>query len=109
MYESKLDFRMIHHEPGVFSAVQYDDAVLMFADSSYYSGARARGREYDATMVGHGVEVRIMVADVDVFYERVKQAGLPIILDIESRYYGLRDFIFEEVNGFHIRVASPSS
>ena len=107
---SPLNFRMVHHEPGVFSAVKYDDDVLlMFADSSHYSGNRAKGSSYDASMVGHGVEVRIMVHDVDAFYENVNRTGVPIILDIESRYYGLRDFIFEDVNGFHIRVASPSS
>ena len=105
-YESTLGFRITQLEPGVFAAVRYEDAMLMFADSSLYSGKRTWGREYDASIVGHGIEVRVMVADVDSFYQHARQAGLPIISDLDDRDYGLRDFVFEEVNGFHIRVAS---
>jgi uncharacterized glyoxalase superfamily protein PhnB len=106
-YESSFGFRITHHEQGVFAAVQLENVQLLFAAASYYQGKRARGGNYNPSLAGHGVEIRIVVKDVDAFYERVKRLGIPIIFDIESRYYGLRDFIFEDRNGFHIRVASP--
>ena len=107
-YETTLEFRTVHHEQGVFAAVQFEAVLLFFAAASHYHGKRARGSDYDPSKAGHGVEIRIMVKDVNAFYERVRRQNLPVIMDIQSRYYGLRDFIFEDANGFHIRIASPT-
>lgn len=102
-YEQSFGFRTVHHEAGVFAAVQFEEVQLFFAAATLYRGKRGA---YDPSKVGHGIEIRILVKDADAFYERVKKLNLTIVLDIETRYYGLRDFIFEDVNGFHLRVAS---
>lgn len=36
-------------------------------------------------------------------------SGTRIALDIGDRYYGLRDFIIEDPNGYRLRFASPKS
>jgi len=102
-YEKELRFWKVRHEEGVFAAMQFEDAQLLFAAASL---CRGQPGTYDSSKVGHGIEIRIMVKDVDAFYARVKRLGLPIILDIKTRYYGLRDFIFQDLNGFHLRIAS---
>src|SRR6266700_1456935 len=35
--------------------------------------------------------VRVMVPDVDRYWELAQRLGVPVILPIEDRYYGLRD------------------
>ena len=99
-YSESFGFKTVRHEEGVFAAVQYEEVQLLLAAASLYRGT------YDPSKVGNGIEIRIIVKEVDAFYKRVKELGLPIILDIETRYYGLRDFTFRDKNGFHLRVAS---
>jgi uncharacterized glyoxalase superfamily protein PhnB len=40
-------------------------------------------------------------------YSRCVAAGASVALDIGDRYYGLRDFIVRDVNGYRLRFASP--
>jgi catechol 2,3-dioxygenase-like lactoylglutathione lyase family enzyme len=50
--------------------------------------------------------VRIMVPNVDEYWERCAQLGLKVFLPIENRYYGLRDFTVLDPDGFGIRFAT---
>ena len=36
--------------------------------------------------------VRVLVPDVDRYWELAQRLGVPVILPIEDRYYGMRDF-----------------
>jgi pimeloyl-ACP methyl ester carboxylesterase len=46
-----------------------------------------------------GLDVRIVVADVDAVHRRARDAGVEIVHDIADRDYGLRDFIVRDLNG----------
>lgn len=52
--------------------------------------------------------LRVMVPDVDVYWQRVQELGAPILVSIADRYYGIRDFIIADPDGYGIRFASYS-
>ena len=50
--------------------------------------------------------VRVMVGNVDHYWKIANDMGAEIIVPIDDRYYGLRDFTIADPNGFGIRFAS---
>jgi uncharacterized glyoxalase superfamily protein PhnB len=85
-----------------FAIGHINGATIMFMDERWYAGPRG---ELDRR--GTGVDIRIMVPDVDAVYGSVRKAELKVLHDIGDRDYGLRDFIVRDLNGFRLRFASP--
>ena len=50
--------------------------------------------------------VRVMVRNVDDYWKLANEIGAPVIVPIADRYYGLRDFIIADPDGFGVRFAS---
>jgi catechol 2,3-dioxygenase-like lactoylglutathione lyase family enzyme len=50
--------------------------------------------------------LRVMVPDVDECWKLAKEMGAQVISPIADRYYGLRDFIITDPDGFGIRFAT---
>ncbi|MDQ3835611.1 MAG: VOC family protein [Thermoproteota archaeon] len=50
-----------------------------------------------------------MVPNVDDYWKLVKEMRAQIVIPIADRYYGLRNFIISDPDGFGVRFASPSS
>jgi hypothetical protein len=50
--------------------------------------------------------VRVMVPDVDGYWKLANEIGAPVIVPIADRYYGLRDFVIADPDGFGVRFAS---
>jgi catechol 2,3-dioxygenase-like lactoylglutathione lyase family enzyme len=50
--------------------------------------------------------VRVMVPDVDRLWALAKEVGAPVIIPIDDRYYGLRDFTIADPDGFGVRFAT---
>ena len=50
--------------------------------------------------------VRVMVRNVDEYWELANQIGAQIIIPLADRYYGLRDFTIADPDGFGVRFAS---
>jgi uncharacterized glyoxalase superfamily protein PhnB len=50
-----------------------------------------------------------MVPNVDDYWKSVKEMGARIVIPIAHRYYGLRDFIISDPDGFGVRFATSSS
>ena len=101
-YVDKLGFVVLRQEPD-FAVVALGDAHVLLAHESI-APDRA---ELAGTTRGAGLNVRIMVDDVDEIYERAKANGVRIVHDIRDRPYGLRDFIFADPDGFMLRFAAP--
>jgi uncharacterized glyoxalase superfamily protein PhnB len=106
-YADNLGFKVMRVEPegepsarSIFAVVALGEAHILLAHESLYNGAPLKER-------GAGVDIRVMVNDVDSVYERCRKAGIPIIHGIADRPYGLRDFIVADPNGFRLRFASP--
>ncbi len=50
--------------------------------------------------------VRVMAPNVDDSWRLAQEIGAQIIVPIADRYYGLRDFIIADPDGFGVRFAS---
>ena len=85
----------------IFAIAYLGEAVVMFMHDRFYAGARA-----DLDYRGAGIDIRLMVPDVDAVYERVREAGVEVMNPIGDRDYGLRDFIMRDPFGFRLRFAS---
>lgn len=107
-YTEKLGFSAFrverHDERDVFAIVAMGKAVVMFAADSLY---QAMGGSIESPR-GVAIDIRIMVDDVDAVYRRCAENGVTIVHDIADRYYGLRDFVIADPNGFRLRFAAPS-
>ena len=51
--------------------------------------------------------IRVMVPNVDDYWRLANEIGAPVIVPIADRYYGLRDFVIADPDGFGVRFASP--
>ena len=50
--------------------------------------------------------IRVMVPNVDDYWEVARTLGAPVIRAIEDRYYGLRDFTISGPDGISLRFAT---
>ena len=50
--------------------------------------------------------VRVMVPDVDRFWELAAEMGARVLAPIQDKSYGLRDFVIADPDGFAVRFAS---
>jgi catechol 2,3-dioxygenase-like lactoylglutathione lyase family enzyme len=50
--------------------------------------------------------IRVMVPEVDEYWQLAREVGARIIVPIADRYYGLRDFTIADPDGFGVRFAS---
>jgi uncharacterized glyoxalase superfamily protein PhnB len=108
-YRDKLGFTLHrvepHGEPGpnsVFAVLTLERAVVMLAHDGLYTAMGGSVRPQR----GVAIDVRIMVDDVDAMYTRCRENGVEIVHEIADRYYGLRDFVVADLNGFRLRFAS---
>lgn len=53
--------------------------------------------------------IRVMVPNVDDYWDLANEIGVRIVVSIADRYYGLRDFIIADPEGFGVRFASALS
>jgi lactoylglutathione lyase len=51
-----------------------------------------------------GVELVVEVDDLDLCHDRVQDAGWPIIEEVTSRPWGLRDFRLLDPSGYYLRL-----
>lgn len=56
-----------------------------------------------------GLLLNFEVEDVDAEYERLKAAGLPILLELRDEAFGQRHFITQDPNGVLIDVIKPTA
>jgi catechol 2,3-dioxygenase-like lactoylglutathione lyase family enzyme len=50
--------------------------------------------------------IRVMIPNVDDYWELAQSSGAQVIRTIENRYYGLRDFTIGGPDGMSLRFAS---
>jgi catechol 2,3-dioxygenase-like lactoylglutathione lyase family enzyme len=102
-YEKTFGYTLLRKEgePATFAIGHIHGAAIMFMADRWYTGPRG---ELDQR--GSGLDIRVMVPDVDAYNARAQAAGLEIMHTLADREYGLRDFIVRDPNGFRLRFAS---
>jgi catechol 2,3-dioxygenase-like lactoylglutathione lyase family enzyme len=91
----RLGFELLG-EQGRFAALAWEGHWLLLEE-------RDRPPAPDAPPQGN---VRVMVPDVDRYWQLATELGLPVLGPIADRWYGLRDFTVLDPDGFGIRFAS---
>ncbi len=93
-----LGFKVARNE-GTFVELRWDETPLFLVEMEQVAAAPPR----------RFGDLRIMVPDVDHYWDLARQRGLKIIRPIQSRNYGLRDFIISGPGGLAIRFAARVS
>ncbi len=96
-YQS-LGFSVARDE-GTFVELRWDETPLFLVDMK--GGPQAPPRRFG--------DLRILVPNVDHYWDLAGRLGLEIARPIEDRNYGLRDFIISGPGGLAIRFATPLS
>ena len=96
-YQS-LGFAVVRDE-GTFVELRWDETPLFLVEMQGVSPALPR----------RFGDLRILVPNVDHYWDLARQLGLGITRPIEDRNYGLRDFIISGPGGLAIRFATPLS
>lgn len=101
-YRERLGFRLTRREAD-FAVVALGDAHVLLAvpNDPKMRTWLASGRR------GAGVNVRIMVDDVDSMYERASAGDGPVVFKLQDQAYGLRDFMVADPDGYLLRFATP--
>lgn len=97
-FYQRLGFELVRHD-GNFLVLKWEDAYLFLEEVK----DAPPPPEYP---VGN---MRIMVPDVDRYWEMCQGIGARVIRPIEDRYYGLRDFTIAGPDGLGIRFATRMS
>ncbi|MGE3912010.1 MAG: VOC family protein [Chloroflexota bacterium] len=94
-FYQRLGFRLVRAEAH-FVELGWDQALLYLEE---VEDAPAPG----GPIVGN---VRVLVPDVDRYWQLAQDLGCRVIRPIEDRYYGLRDFTIAGPDGVGLRFAS---
>lgn len=97
--------RSLHFYTALGFSVERSDnhfAVLRWEDSLLFLDAQ----NIDNRPAFAGMNIRIIVNNVDTFWAIVQKLGCTIYQPISDKYYGLRDFTILDPDGFGIRFGS---
>jgi catechol 2,3-dioxygenase-like lactoylglutathione lyase family enzyme len=93
-FYSALGFK-VQRSDDHFAVLRWEDSVL-FLDQRNMPNRPAHA----------GMNIRIIVPDVDMYWNKALAAGYPMFQTIDNRYYGLRDFTILDPDGFGIRFGT---
>jgi catechol 2,3-dioxygenase-like lactoylglutathione lyase family enzyme len=99
----RLGFELLR-DGGDFVELTWEDHRLFLAELSAFH--EAKQAELPALTKFPVANVRVMVPDVDERWRAAIEIGAQIIVPVADRYYGLRDFLISDPDGFGVRFAS---
>jgi catechol 2,3-dioxygenase-like lactoylglutathione lyase family enzyme len=102
----ELGFRVVR-DAGDFVELSWEDHLLFMAEVSAYHEVNSEDIKLPELLSFPLANIRIMVPNVDAYWKLVKEMGAQIIIPVADRYYGLRDFIVSDPDGFGLRFATP--
>jgi len=99
----RLGFDLLR-DGGDFAELTWEDHRLFLAELTAFRDAH--DARLPATPSFPLANVRVMVPNVDEYWQLVNKIGAQIIIPLGDRYYGLRDFTIADLDGFGVRFAS---
>lgn len=100
-YKDVLGFseHFIFGDPPVYAGVERDGVLLYITLDTKLAGAIGASALHP--------EVFLWVQDVDKVFEEHKRRGAKIFEDVSDRAWDARQYVIEEPNGYHLKVAEP--
>jgi catechol 2,3-dioxygenase-like lactoylglutathione lyase family enzyme len=104
----ELGFEILRNA-GDFVELTWEDHQLYIAELSAYHDIASDDVKLPEPPKFPLANIRIMVPNVDDYWKLVKEMEAQIVIPIADRYYGLRDFIIFDPDGFGVRFATSFS
>ena len=104
-FENVLGFRVMRREGNVFAEVSRDETSLFVAadDAPYWESERPR--LLPSGQRGSGVEIVLLVENVDAVYHQAQQARADIVRELAHQPWHMRQFWVRHPDGYLIRPA----
>jgi catechol 2,3-dioxygenase-like lactoylglutathione lyase family enzyme len=106
-FYSQLGFKVLR-DAGDFVELTWEDHQLYIAELSAYHEINSEEMESPNPPKFPIANIRIMVPNVDQYWKLAKEMEAQIVIPIADRYYGLRDFMISDPDGFGVRFATSS-
>ena len=89
------------NSPYVFASVANESIEIFFNDQKIVAA------EYPklADPIGGSFTLYMEVDSLDAVLERVKKVGAKISMPVTEQFYGMKEFAFEDVDGYTITIA----
>lgn len=106
-----LGFEVLWEDEGEegdgYLVMEYEGNILAFygGEDGVYNHSYFGNFAKD-TKKGYGVEIALIVDNIEEFYKRSKEKG-SIKRELGERPWGIRDFRMEDPFGFYLRVSEP--
>jgi len=109
-YYGKLGFKVIwEREPEKakgYLILKMDDNILCFWSGNEYVYKQPYFKRFPKnTIRGYGVEIVIMVKDIEKYYEKVKNFA-NVVEELVMQHWGLKDFRATDPFGYYLRFTS---
>lgn len=98
-----LGFELLR-DGGDFMELTWEDHRLFLAEVAAFRDVT--GVAAPARPALPMANIRVMVPNVDDYWKLALEIGPPVIVPIADRYYGLRDFLIADPDGFGVRFAT---
>ena len=110
-FYSKLGFEVVWERRPEgkkgYLVIKRDDNILCFwPGNEFVKEQEYFGQFPSDTKRGYGVEIVIMVENIDEFYCNAKQFA-KVVEELQVKPWGLKDFRIEDPFGFYIRFTEP--
>ena len=105
-YSSVLGFERVisvpEQAPFVFASVVKGNVEIFFND------AKAVGEDYPplvARPIGGTLTLFIEVEGIEEILKHVEEAGVKVVMPLKTQFYGMREFAFEDPEGWIVTIA----
>lgn len=89
-----------------YVVMKMEDNILCFWAGNEYVYEQLYFKKFPQNSPrGYGVEIVVMVADIDAYYQQVKNVT-NVVEDLTLQPWGLKDFRIEDPFGYYLRITS---
>jgi uncharacterized glyoxalase superfamily protein PhnB len=99
-----FDVDFIYGDPPAYASVSRNDAIINLSKSE----PPGRRNSVAAAGPGNGVDIYIVVSDVDEVFEELRSHGARVLVEPVSLAYGMREFHVEDPNGYRLALAEET-
>lgn len=110
-FYGKLGFEVVWErtpeEKKGYLVMKRDNNILCFWPGNEYVYEQEYFSQFPKdTKRGYGVEIVVIVEEIDKFYENTKSFA-KVVEELQTRPWGLKDFRIEDPFGFYLRFTEP--